>query len=404
MTRDVEAAVKAAKGGQAQFRAGKNGVLHIGVGKVKGVACFEREGARELEGNGCDRLMIGHTHTRLCTSRRCIFSSLSASCRAVSVYLSGCFCLSQSPLDTTIIQRKQNATWLHVYLSHPHHFCRRQVSFERSDLIENVRATMVAISNLKPEIIKGKYISQVRRRPTNIFLRLFVFSRPRSPFGFPWFLVRFSEAYTTGRFFFVCGRFDVLFGSLQPLLALPIGCPVLLGCRSWIRSIRTGTEIGTQSLPRRACCSITQTATAAVVPPHLAPATLSVFNESPSSDGCRRPEIHPLVFPLPFRLFTAPTPSIIVNLESQNASMVPKIRQPASFVARKKLILTVVGSGRVYSTLEEPASHRMPEPPYPTRAALSGSLPTHTLPPSPPTNDSKRACYAAASTGHYSVA
>ena len=34
VTRDVEAAVKAAKGGQAQFRAGKNGVLHIGVGKV----------------------------------------------------------------------------------------------------------------------------------------------------------------------------------------------------------------------------------------------------------------------------------------------------------------------------------------------------------------------------------
>ncbi|CAN0308941.1 unnamed protein product, partial [Ectocarpus sp. 13 AM-2016] len=68
VTRDVEAAVRAAKGGQAQFRAGKNGVLHMGVGKV---------------------------------------------------------------------------------------------SFARSDLIENVRATMVAISNLKPEVIKGKYISQV---------------------------------------------------------------------------------------------------------------------------------------------------------------------------------------------------------------------------------------------------
>ena len=37
-----------------------------------------------------------------------------------------------------------------------------KVSFERSDLIENVRAAMVAISNLKPEVIKGKYISQVR--------------------------------------------------------------------------------------------------------------------------------------------------------------------------------------------------------------------------------------------------
>lgn len=34
VTRDVEAAVRAAKGGQAQFRAGKNGVLHVGVGKV----------------------------------------------------------------------------------------------------------------------------------------------------------------------------------------------------------------------------------------------------------------------------------------------------------------------------------------------------------------------------------
>ncbi len=42
MTRDVEAAVKAAKGGQAQFRAGKNGVLHMGVGKVRRevVACL----------------------------------------------------------------------------------------------------------------------------------------------------------------------------------------------------------------------------------------------------------------------------------------------------------------------------------------------------------------------------
>lgn len=34
VTRDVEAAVRAAKGGQAHFRAGKNGVMHIGVGKV----------------------------------------------------------------------------------------------------------------------------------------------------------------------------------------------------------------------------------------------------------------------------------------------------------------------------------------------------------------------------------
>ncbi|CBN75281.1 conserved unknown protein [Ectocarpus siliculosus] len=73
VTRDVEAAVRAAKGGQAQFRAGKNGALHMGVGKV---------------------------------------------------------------------------------------------SFARSDLIENVRATMVAISNLKPEVIKGKYISQVHLSST----------------------------------------------------------------------------------------------------------------------------------------------------------------------------------------------------------------------------------------------
>lgn len=41
-------------------------------------------------------------------------------------------------------------------------FLHRQVSFERSDLMENVRATMVAVSNLKPEVVKGKYISQVR--------------------------------------------------------------------------------------------------------------------------------------------------------------------------------------------------------------------------------------------------
>ncbi|CAM9570995.1 unnamed protein product [Scytosiphon promiscuus] len=73
VTRDVAAAVGSAKGGQAQFRAGKNGVLHMGVGKV---------------------------------------------------------------------------------------------SFERSDLIENVRATMVAISNLKPEVVKGKYISQVHLSST----------------------------------------------------------------------------------------------------------------------------------------------------------------------------------------------------------------------------------------------
>lgn len=38
-----------------------------------------------------------------------------------------------------------------------------QVSFDRADLVENVRATMVAISNLKPEVIKGKYIAQVCR-------------------------------------------------------------------------------------------------------------------------------------------------------------------------------------------------------------------------------------------------
>lgn len=37
VTRDVEAAVRAAKGGQAHFRAGKNGVMHIGVGKVSTV-------------------------------------------------------------------------------------------------------------------------------------------------------------------------------------------------------------------------------------------------------------------------------------------------------------------------------------------------------------------------------
>lgn len=37
-----------------------------------------------------------------------------------------------------------------------------QVSFDITDLLENVRATMVAISNLKPEVVKGKYISQVR--------------------------------------------------------------------------------------------------------------------------------------------------------------------------------------------------------------------------------------------------
>lgn len=46
VTRDVEAAVKAAKGGQAQFRAGKNGVLHIGVGKV---CVCARERVREGE-------------------------------------------------------------------------------------------------------------------------------------------------------------------------------------------------------------------------------------------------------------------------------------------------------------------------------------------------------------------
>lgn len=46
-------------------------------------------------------------------------------------------------------------------------FCGRfriffdKVTFETSDLLENVRAAMVAISNLKPEVIKGKYISQV---------------------------------------------------------------------------------------------------------------------------------------------------------------------------------------------------------------------------------------------------
>ena len=35
VTKDVEAGVRAAKGGQAQFRAGKNGVLHLGIGKVR---------------------------------------------------------------------------------------------------------------------------------------------------------------------------------------------------------------------------------------------------------------------------------------------------------------------------------------------------------------------------------
>ena len=38
VTRDVGAAVKAAKGGQLQFRAGKNGVLHVGIGKVRSAA------------------------------------------------------------------------------------------------------------------------------------------------------------------------------------------------------------------------------------------------------------------------------------------------------------------------------------------------------------------------------
>ena len=37
------------------------------------------------------------------------------------------------------------------------------MSFDRSDLVENVRAAMMAISNLKPEVIKGKYITQVKR-------------------------------------------------------------------------------------------------------------------------------------------------------------------------------------------------------------------------------------------------
>lgn len=37
----------------------------------------------------------------------------------------------------------------------------RQVSFDMADLLENVRATMVTISNLKPEVIKGSYIKQV---------------------------------------------------------------------------------------------------------------------------------------------------------------------------------------------------------------------------------------------------
>ncbi|CAM9531644.1 unnamed protein product, partial [Ascophyllum nodosum] len=73
VTKDVEAGVRAAKGGQAQFRAGKNGVLHLGIGKV---------------------------------------------------------------------------------------------SFDRSDLVENVRAAMMAISNLKPEVIKGKYITQVHLSST----------------------------------------------------------------------------------------------------------------------------------------------------------------------------------------------------------------------------------------------
>lgn len=34
VTKDVEAAIKLAKAGQANIRAGKNGVLHLGVGKV----------------------------------------------------------------------------------------------------------------------------------------------------------------------------------------------------------------------------------------------------------------------------------------------------------------------------------------------------------------------------------
>lgn len=36
-----------------------------------------------------------------------------------------------------------------------------QVSFEVPDLLENVRATMVAVSNHKPEVVKGTYIKQV---------------------------------------------------------------------------------------------------------------------------------------------------------------------------------------------------------------------------------------------------
>lgn len=50
----------------------------------------------------------------------------------------------------------------HIYFFNVFVFLVCQVSFDITDLLENVRATMVAISNLKPEAIKGKYISQVR--------------------------------------------------------------------------------------------------------------------------------------------------------------------------------------------------------------------------------------------------
>lgn len=73
LTEDIESAVKAAMGGQVEFRAGKNGVLHAGFGKV---------------------------------------------------------------------------------------------SFEKNNLMENLKAFMVAISNAKPEGAKGKYIKQAHLSST----------------------------------------------------------------------------------------------------------------------------------------------------------------------------------------------------------------------------------------------
>ncbi|CAM9367995.1 unnamed protein product [Discosporangium mesarthrocarpum] len=68
VTQDVAAGVAAARGGRAEFRAGKNGVTHVAIGKV---------------------------------------------------------------------------------------------SFKREDLLENTKALMIAVSNLKPDTVKGKYIKQV---------------------------------------------------------------------------------------------------------------------------------------------------------------------------------------------------------------------------------------------------